>query len=102
MREITKDAVADEVTYIYLIEDVEPASRPTAAQRKKEMSDINNFVRKEGGKCRLYHTAGGAADYVSVISGVSAASAIRIAAEIEKRGAAKATLISGIEVFSTP
>jgi hypothetical protein len=36
---------------------------------------------------------------VSVISGITTAAALRIVAEIEKRGAAKATLISGIEIF---
>jgi hypothetical protein len=41
-------------------------------------------------------------DNVSVITGLSAAAAVRIAAEIESRGTVKATLISGIELFSAP
>jgi len=36
---------------------------------------------------------------VSVISGITTAAAVRIVAEIEKRGAARATLISGVEVL---
>jgi len=38
---------------------------------------------------------------VSVITGITTAAAVRIADEVEKRGTVKATLISGIEVFST-
>jgi hypothetical protein len=36
---------------------------------------------------------------VSVITGITTAAAVRIVAEIEKRGTAKATLLSGIEIF---
>lgn len=102
MRKITKDVVKDEVTYVFLVKDTEKGAMLSAAQRKKEVNGVTNLVKKEGGQCRLYSTRGAPVDFVSVIAGISPAAAIRIAAEIEKRGTVKATLISGIEIFYTP
>jgi uncharacterized protein with GYD domain len=99
MRHKPDDVVKDEATYIFLIKDVVNTPKLNPAQRKKEVNEVNNFVKKEGGQCRLFSTPGGAFDFVSVISGVGPAVALRIAAEIEKRGTVKATLISGVEVF---
>jgi uncharacterized protein with GYD domain len=95
----TKGAVKDEVTYFFLITVTDKGAVLSAAQRKKERSDVNKFVKKEGGQCHLYSTRGAAFDSVSVITGITTAAAVRIAEEIGKRGTVKATLISGIEMF---
>lgn len=100
-RERPKDVVKDEVTYILLIEDTEKGAVLSAAARKKELDAVNDFVKKAGGQCRLFSTSGAPCDFVSVIAGISPAAAIRVAADIEKRGTVKATLIAGLEVFST-
>jgi uncharacterized protein with GYD domain len=100
MRELVKGAVKDEVTYFFLIENTEKGAMQSAAQRKKGANDVTTVVRKEGGQCRLYSTAGAPFDYVSVITGVTTAAAMRIAAEIDRGGAVKATLVSSIEVFN--
>jgi len=100
VREITKDIVKDEVTYFFIINNTEKGTTQSAAQRKKGANDVTRIVRKEGGQCRLFATGGAPFDYVSVITGVNTAAAMRIAAEIGKGGAVKATLVSGVEVFS--
>lgn len=97
-----KGSPKDEVTYIFLIEDTDKGAMLSDAQRKKELDAVNNFVKKAGGKCRLFSTSGAPCDFVSIISGVSPAAAIKIAAEIGRRGTVKATLITGLEIFNTP
>jgi uncharacterized protein with GYD domain len=99
---LPEGAGKDDCTYIYLIKDVEGTPKLTAAQRKKEINDVNDFVKKEGGVCHLYSTPGAALDFVSIITGIGPAAAMRIASEIGKRGTVKATLIPATEVFDTP
>jgi uncharacterized protein with GYD domain len=89
----------DEVTYFFLIKTAEKGAVLSATKSKKERVDVTNFVQKEGGQCHLYSTRGAAYDFVSVITGVTIAAAVRIAEEIEKGGNVKATLISGLEMF---
>jgi uncharacterized protein with GYD domain len=102
MRVRPKDVVKDEVTYFYLISDTKKGAAQSAAARKKDINGVNAAVKKEGGQCSLYLTRGGTHDFISVITGISAAAAVRIAAEIESRGTVKATLISGLELFYAP
>ena len=71
----------------------------SVAQKRVGIRAVTKVVRREGGQCHLYSTRGAPFDFVSVITGITTAAAVRIVAEIEKRGAAKATLISGIEIF---
>jgi uncharacterized protein with GYD domain len=86
----------EEVAYFYLIKRNIMASE---SQEVKGRGDITKLVRKEGGKCRLYRSSGGAFDFVSVVTGITPAAAIKIAAEIEKRGVVRATLMPSIEIF---
>jgi uncharacterized protein with GYD domain len=97
-----KGAAKDQVTYFYLMKHTEKGAVQSAAQKMKGVNGVTKVVRQEGGQCHLYSTRGAPFDFVSVITGVSTAAALRIVAEIERRGAAKATLISGIEVFYAP
>jgi hypothetical protein len=103
LRKPPKGVVKGETTHIFLIKKVEGA-RPSAAKRKEDENSVNNLVKSEGGRCRLYstRTKGAPFDFVSVIAGVSAAAARRIAAEIDRPGTVKATIVSGVEVFSNP
>jgi uncharacterized protein with GYD domain len=94
-----KGTTKDEVTYFYLMKHTEKGTVQSFAQKKKGITAVTKIVRQEGGQCHLYSTRGAPFDFVSVISGITTAAALRIVAEIEKRGAAKATLISGIEIF---
>jgi len=96
-----KGAVKDEVvTYFFLIRHTEKGTVQSAAQKKKGVNDVTKVVKKEGGQCNLYSTRGAPFDYVSVMTGITTAAAVRIAAEIETRGTVKATLISGIEIMA--
>jgi uncharacterized protein with GYD domain len=102
MRQISKsmaNAAKDEVTYIFLIRDTAKGATLGTAARRKEFSSVNTLVRKEGGQCRLYSTRGASCDFVSIISGISPAAAVRIAEGIESGGSVKATLVSGLEIF---
>lgn len=94
------DSVKDEVTYFFLVKDTEKGAVLSAARRKEEVNDVSKLVEQEGGQCHLYSTRGAPFDFVSVITGITTAAAIRIAEEIEERGTVKARLISGIEIFS--
>jgi uncharacterized protein with GYD domain len=93
-------ALKDEVTHFFLVKHTERGAVQTPAFKKKGINDVTKAVRKEGGQCHLYMTRGATFDYVSVITGVSHAGAVRIAVEIEKRGTVKATLCSGVEMFN--
>ncbi|MBR0798118.1 hypothetical protein JQ615_22255 [Bradyrhizobium jicamae] len=94
-------APKDEMTYFYLITRTEKGRSQSVAAWKRGANDVTKIVKKAGGQCRLFSTRGSEVDYVSVITGVSAAATIAIAEEIEKLGAVKATLVSGIEMFGT-
>lgn len=96
MGDIVKVPPKDEVTYFYLIERNTVQSD---AQEEKGKSGITKLVKQEGGKCRLYKTSGAAFDFISVVTGITTAAAIKIAAEIGKRGDVRATLVPGIEIF---
>lgn len=100
MRAIVKGIEKDEITYFFLIEQTEKGAAQSEAQRRRGMNDVNKAVKKEGGQCRLYASTGAAFDYVSVITGVSIAGAIRIAAAIEQGGNVRATLLPGSELFA--
>lgn len=100
MRKITKGLGQDDITFIFLIEDTAKGAGMSDAQRKREIGAVNKAVQRAGGECRLFETRGSAFEYVSVISGISGAAAIRIAREIDKTGNVKATLMPGLELFS--
>lgn len=102
MRRRPRGAVKDEITYFFLIKDTDKGTALSAAQRKNDTSRVTKAVQKEGGQCHLYSTRGAPFDYISVITGVSTAAAVRIAEAIESRGTVKATLVSGLEVFNAP
>jgi uncharacterized protein with GYD domain len=99
MRQVTKGVSQDDVTYVFLMEDTAQGAGLSAAARTKEMSAVNKAVKAAGGQCRLFETRGSGFEYISIITGISAAAAIRIAGEIEKTGSVKATMISGLELF---
>ena len=101
MMKIKKGVAKDEMTYFYLITRTEKGRTQSEAERKRGANDVTKIVRKMGGECRLFSTRGSSVDYVSVITGVSAATTVTIAEEIEKLGAVKATLVSGVEMFGT-
>jgi hypothetical protein len=82
---------------------IDPHQRPRSLSSTANISwaaaTMRNPRGREGGRCRLYLTSGAAVDFVSAVTGITSAGAIRIATEIEKRGIMKATLISGMEIF---
>ncbi|MBR0754017.1 hypothetical protein JQ604_17675 [Bradyrhizobium jicamae] len=99
MRQIIKGADADEITHFYLISRTEKGRSQSDADKKRGANDVTKAVQKAGGQCRLYSTRGSAHDYVSVITGIGPAAAIRLVEAIESTGAVKATLVSGLEMF---
>ena len=99
MRTIPKGVVKDEVTYFFLVKRTE--KNATEAQKKRARQDVNKVIKREGGTCCLYATSGASFDFVSVVTGITAAAAIRIAGELDKPGTVKATLVAGLEVFAS-
>jgi uncharacterized protein with GYD domain len=95
---IRKGAAKDEVTYFYLIKQKTKVIEP---QEVKARRAITKLVKHHGGQCRLYMSSGGAFDFVSVVTGITTSAAIKIAAEINKRGVMKATLLPGTEIFES-
>jgi hypothetical protein len=101
MRPVTKGIDKDELTFVFLMKDTANGAGLSAAARTREMGTVNKAVKAAGGECRLYLTRGSGFAYVSVITGISAATAVRIAEEIDKTGNVTATMISGLELFGS-
>jgi uncharacterized protein with GYD domain len=93
--------VKDVVTHFYLIKHTPKGTVQSAASKKKGVADVTKVVRKEGGQCQLYSTRGGAFDYVSVMTGLTTAAAVRVIAEIESRGTVNAILLPGVMTFDS-
>jgi uncharacterized protein with GYD domain len=91
------DAPADTVTYFFLITHKDGGAHQVPDVKDRHVAEITSAVREEGGTCTLYLTKGAAYDYLSVMTGLSAAAAIRIANFIESRGPVKTKVLPGIE-----
>ena len=92
---------SDEVTYFYLMKHTDRGAIQSAAAKEKGQLAVAKAVAAEGGRCSLYLTRGAPYDYVSAMTGLSAAAAVRIVAEIESRGTVKATLITGVHLMGS-
>jgi len=101
MRQAGKGYNKDEVTYVFLMKDTAKGAGLSAAARAREMAAVNKAVKAAGGQCRLFMSRGSSFAYTSIITGISAAAAIRIAEEIDRTGNVTATMISGLELFSS-
>src|SRR5690349_20659942 len=92
----TRGVEAEDFRYFFLMTHIGQGARQSAAEKERGISAVTKAVLSEGGKCKLYLTKGAAYDYVSVMTGISAAAAIRIGAVIESRGTVKVTTLPGI------
>ena len=88
----------DEVAYFFLIKHTDRGVQQGAAAKRRGQNAVTRTVKDEHGACVLYSTRGAPYDYVSVMTGISAAAAVRIASVIESRGTVKATLVSGVRL----
>ena len=91
-----RSAAADTVTYFFLMTHNAQGAQQTAKVKQQAIADVTKAVSDEGGKCALFVTKGGPYDYVSVMSGISAAGAIRLANFIEGRGTVKTKVLPGL------
>ena len=91
------DQPADTVTYFFLITHNERGAQQPPEAKDTAIAEITRAVTEAGGACSLYLTKGAGYDYVSVMTGLSAAAAIRIANIIESRGTVKTRVLPGIE-----
>jgi uncharacterized protein with GYD domain len=89
---------SDEVAYFFLIKHTDQGVKQSAAAKRRGQNAVTRTVKGEHGECVLYSTRGAPYDYVSVMTGISAAAAVRIAGVIESRGTVKATLVSGVRL----
>jgi uncharacterized protein with GYD domain len=97
-RRITRSRRApdgEQIAYFYLIKHTDKGVAQNPRAKEQGQNDVAKCVEHEGGMCALYSTRGTAFDYVSVMTGLSPAAAIRVVAAIESRGTVKATLLMG-------
>jgi uncharacterized protein with GYD domain len=95
-RQEVASAAEDVVTYIFL-------TRYTATWRvlpdtdKQALRDsVTQKVASEGGRCNLFLTHGSDYDSVSIVEGVTAAGALRVAEQIQLGGHRTTTMLPGL------
>lgn len=88
-------APPEQITYFFLISETSRAAGLSAAQHTRARAQVTRWVDKERGKCRLYQTSGGVYDFISMVTDISPAAAIRLAHEINQSGNVRATLVTG-------
>ncbi len=91
------DAAANTVTYFFLVTHTEHGVQQVPDVKNRHMAEISRVVRNEGGTCKLYLTKGANYDFLSVMTGLSPAAAIRIANFIESHGTVKTKVLPGVE-----
>jgi uncharacterized protein with GYD domain len=94
-------AAAETITYFFLMTHNEKGAQQTPKVKEQAVAEVTKAVRDEGGECTLYLAKGSAYDYVSVMTGLSPAAAVRIANVIESRGTVKAKALPGLMVFKS-
>jgi hypothetical protein len=87
------------LTYFFLITMTEKGKQRTNADIASDRTSTNAEVQKLGGRCALYHSRGAAYDYVSVMTNLSTADAIRMAEFLERSGKRIVKLLPGVPVF---
>jgi len=89
-------APPEQITYFFLISETSRAAGLSAAQHTRARAAITSWVEKARGTCRLYQTSGGAYDFISMVTNISPASAVRLAHAINQNGNVRATLVTGL------
>jgi hypothetical protein len=97
-RELPKADAAASVTYFILVQFSDRMHRMSPLQRRQIRDTVTAAVKAEGGNCELFSTNGSSYDRMSVVTGVSAAGALRITEAIEMNGLARATTIPGLPI----
>lgn len=93
-----RGADTETVTYFFLMTHNEKGAQQTPKVKNDAIAEVTRAVRGEKGACILYLAKGSAYDYVSVMTGLSPAGAVRIANVIESRGTVKAKVLPGLMV----
>ena len=91
----TKD---DRVAYFFLIKQTDQGAKQSDQDKQAGQDAVTQAVKEAGGACSLYSTRGADNEYISVMTGLSPAAAVRIAGVIESRGTVKAKLIIGSHI----
>jgi uncharacterized protein with GYD domain len=93
-----RSAASETVTYFFLMTHNEKGAQQLSKDKQDAIAEVTKAVRDEKGACTLYLAKGSAYDYVSVMTGLSPAAAVRIANVIESRGTVKAKVLPGLFV----
>jgi len=91
-----RSAAAETMTYFYLMTHNERGAQQTPKVKQQAIAEVTQAVRDEKAECILYLSKGAAYDYVSVMTGLSPAGAVRIANVIESRGTVKVKVLPGL------
>jgi uncharacterized protein with GYD domain len=93
-----RSAAAETITYFFLMTHNEQGAQQTPRVKQQAIAEVTKAVRDEKAACVLYLAKGSAYDYVSVMTGLSPAAAVRIANVIESRGTVKTKVLPGLFV----
>jgi uncharacterized protein with GYD domain len=93
-----RSAAAETITYFFLMTHNEKGAQQSPREKQQAIAEVTKAVIDEKGFCILYLAKGSAYDYVSVMTGLSPAAAVRIANVIESRGTVKTTVLPGLMV----
>jgi uncharacterized protein with GYD domain len=94
-----RDDEAD--AYFFLMKKTKLWAQRTEAELKQSQGRITEAVRREGGKCELYATNGDY-DFLSKVTGVSRASALKVKDAIEAGGNVTATMLVAVASSKAP
>jgi uncharacterized protein with GYD domain len=87
-----------EVTYFYLINLTAKGRIEKKVVIRKEQEMVTKLVENLGGKCELY-SVHGPHDFISRVTQITPAGALKIAKAIEAGGTVMATYTSGFHIF---
>jgi uncharacterized protein with GYD domain len=84
------------VTYIFLTRYTASWSVLPNTDKQTLRDRVTQKVTSEGGRCNLFLTHGSDYDSVSIVEGVTAAGALRVAEEIQLGGHRTTTMLPGL------
>jgi uncharacterized protein with GYD domain len=94
-----KGAGNGEMVHVFLVTKTAQFATRSAAKVRSAQRAVNDIVNSEGGNCTLYQIHGGTCDFVSVVTGVTADAAVRVAQQIESSGNVTIIMLHGFHIF---
>jgi uncharacterized protein with GYD domain len=81
--------------YFFMMKKTKQWAQRTEAEIRQSQGRVTEAVRREGGKCELYATSGDY-DFLSKVTGISRASALKLRNAIDAGGTVTATMLVAV------